>query len=60
MPVQGVTGSEGVRTEQMRVERRSDDVRVAEQRRENATGREAEQTRQITESGRGESVDMTA
>ena len=56
MPVGGVAGSEGARTEQIRVELRSDDVRAADQRREDAAGRES---RQVAESGRGENVDMT-
>ena len=57
MPVDGITGSDAVRTEQVRAERRSENVQVEQRRVE--SDRDVTQTRQATESGRGESVDVT-
>ena len=58
MPVDGITGSDVVRTEQVRAERRSDDEQ-AEQRRVETRDRDVAQTRQATEPGRGENMDVT-
>ena len=60
MPVEGVAGSDAVRTEQVRAERNTEEVRSGEQRRVETQDREVEQTRQAAEPGRGENMDVTA
>ena len=57
MPVDGITGSDAVRAEQVKADRRSDDVQVEQRRVE--SDRDVTQTRQATEPGRGEAVDVT-
>lgn len=56
MAVNGVSGSEGARVEQVRIERRNDDTRAEEQRRSEAEDRDVGQARQAAENGR---VDIT-
>lgn len=61
MPVEGVAGSDAVRTEQARAERNSEGVAGnEEQRRVENRDRDVEQTRQAIEPGRGENMDVTA
>ena len=59
MPVDGVSGSEGARVEQVRVERQKEDTRAEEQRRSDAGDRDVEQTRQVADEGRGGNMDVT-
>ena len=58
MPVDGVSGSEGARVEQVRVERQKEDTRAEEQRQNDAADRDVGQTK-VTEEGRGENMDVT-
>ena len=60
MPVNGVTGTDAARVEQLRTERRSDEVQVEEQRRTDTRDTDVAQARQVSESGRGEQVDVSA
>ena len=60
MPVDSITGSDGARLEQVRTERRSDEVHTEERRRDDARDREVAQSRQVNEPGRGANMDVTA
>lgn len=59
MPLNGVSGTDAARVEQLRTERRSDEVQVEEQRRTNTRDTDVTQARQVSESGRGEQVDVS-
>ncbi len=61
MAVNGVGNSGVTRAEQIRTERRTEENNRAEEQREKVrSDQRAQQARQPQESGRGESVDMTA
>jgi hypothetical protein len=62
MPVDGVGNSGVIRTEQVRNEKRTDENDRAEEQKKQvqADQRSKEVRQQSPESGRGESVDMTA
>lgn len=61
MPVSGVGNSGVIRAEQVRSERRTEEYNRAEEQREKVrSDQKAQETRQPQESGRGDSVDMTA
>lgn len=60
MPVDGVNNSEGVRIEQVREGRRTEDPRVEERRRQDNDEKEAQVIRRATEEEQGGNIDITA
>jgi hypothetical protein len=60
MPLEGVNNSGAARIEQVRVERRTEDTRLEEQRRQDDDAREAQARGSLTEEGQDGRLDITA